>query len=37
MTTNATGSTDVSDLNPALMSALTTDHYTLQSSRTSPS
>ena len=32
---NATGSTDALGPNPALMSALTTEHYTLQSSRTS--
>ena len=32
---NATGSTDASGPNPALMSALTTEHYSLQSSRTS--
>jgi hypothetical protein len=32
---NATGSTDASGPNSALMSALTTEHYTLQSSRTS--
>ena len=31
---NATGSTDGSGPNPALMSALTTEHYTLHSSRT---
>jgi hypothetical protein len=31
---NATGPTDGSGPNPALMSALTTEHYTLQSSRT---
>src|SRR5688572_7489615 len=34
ITMNATGSTDGSGPNPALMSALTTEHYTLQSSRT---
>ena len=32
---NATGSTDASGPNPALMSALTTEHLSLQSSRTS--
>jgi hypothetical protein len=32
---NTTGNTDASGPNPAQMSALTTEHYTLQSSRTS--
>jgi hypothetical protein len=32
---NVTGSTDASGPNPALMSALTSEHYALQSSRTS--
>ena len=31
---DATRSTDASGPNPALMSALTTEHYSLQSSRT---